>query len=478
MPVIESKFVRKLIRRVQFASIVAANPWQGGAMYKLIKQPGAVDSISLGGLAGSPLIERLKSSPLISTGNALVPVRVAENLYLKGCWDDALALLRKTPGRDAQMKDGWLSLFRGDVDRAMSIFSAAMDRQATKIQACRNLALCHYIQGDLDRAVETVRIGAAMSPKTSSLMTLFSRLVRDTHDIDRFLDEKMRIARNGFTIGTAAQFIRACGRAGATEAGERTARDAVVNFCQKHPADAPLNGVEYHVETGLRTGAYSRGKGEMVLNHIAEVAQGSGVRFFAMGGTLLGLIREGELISWDKDMDFGCFAEEASFEDLWRIFTANPYFLPMGTAEDRLIKLQHLTGITVDIFVNFSDGEGRWHGGQFVRWRDRPFDLRRMAVGGRELYVPDDPEAYLEGHYGENWRSPDPHFDVFWEAPNAFGPNEQHRYLNTIAKGLQFLSTGALDKMSIRLERARYAGAADVVAGYTLVLDLYRTFAQ
>src|SRR5690606_11155212 len=178
VPVIESKFVRKLIRRVQFASIVAANPWQGGAMYKLIKQPGAVDSVSLGGLAGSPLIERLKSSPLISTGNALVPVRVAENLYLKGCWDDALALLRKTPGRDAQMKDGWLSLFRGDVDRAMSIFSAAMDRQATKIQACRNLALCHYIQGDLDRAVETVRIGAAMSPKTSSLMTLFSRLVR------------------------------------------------------------------------------------------------------------------------------------------------------------------------------------------------------------------------------------------------------------------------------------------------------------
>src|SRR5690606_18440332 len=70
VPVIESKFVRKLIRRVQFASIVAANPWQGGAMYKLIKQPGAVDSVSLGGLAGSPLIERLKSSPLISTGNA------------------------------------------------------------------------------------------------------------------------------------------------------------------------------------------------------------------------------------------------------------------------------------------------------------------------------------------------------------------------------------------------------------------------
>jgi len=477
VPVIESKFVRKLIRRVQFASIVATNPWQGGAMYKLIKQPHAVDSVSLGGLADSPLIDRLKSSQLISTGNVLVPIRVAENLYLKGCWDDALALLRKTPGRDAQMKDGWLSLFRGDIDRAKSIFSAAIDRQATKIEACRNLALCYYIEGDLDRAVETVTIGAALSPKTSSLMTLFSRLVRGTHDIERFLEEKMRIARNGLTIGTSAQFIRACGRAGAIEVGERTARDAVVNHCQKHAGAAPLNGAEYHIETGLKKGAYSPGKGEKVLNHIAQVTQSSGVRFFPMGGTLLGLVREGELLSWDKDMDFGCLEEEASLDDLWRIFTANPYFLPMGTVEDRLIKLQHVTGITVDIFVNFSDGEGRWHGGQFVRWRDRPFELRTANVGGREFYVPDDPEAYLEAHYGKSWRQPDPHFDVFWEAPNVFAPNEKHRYLNTIAKALQFLSTGALDKMNIRLERARYANVADVADGYTFVLDLYRAFA-
>lgn len=477
MPVIDSKLIKKLIRRMQFASIVATNPWQGGAMYKLIKTPDAVDSVSLGGLANSPMIDRLKSSELIVTGNVLVPIKIAENLYLNGCWDDALALLRKTPGRDAQMKDGWLSLFRGDIDRAMSIFSAAMDRQATKIEACRNLALCYYLKGDLDRAIETVTIGAALSPKTSSLMTLFSRLVRNRADIDKYLQEKMRIARNGFTIGTAAQFIRACGRAGAIEAGEQTARDAIVNHCQKHRLSRPLNGAECHLETGLKKGAYSRDKGEIVLNHIAQVARESGVRFFVMGGTLLGLIRDGKLLSWDKDLDFGCFVEEATLEDLWRIFAENPYFLTMGTVGDRLIKLQHVTGVSVDIFVNFRDDKGRWHGGQFIRWRDRPFDLRTLTIGGRDFHVPSDTEAYLEHHYGENWRTPDPHFDVFWEAPNAFAPNETHRYLNTIAKGLQLLSTGALDKMSIRLERARYSGIQDVAAGYSLVLDLYRSFA-
>jgi hypothetical protein len=91
--------------------------------------------------------------------------------------------------------------------------------------------------------------------------------------------------------------------------------------------------------------------------------------------------------------------------------------------------------------------------------------------------VPEDPEAYLENHYGPNWREPDPHFDVFWEAPNAHSPNKGHRYLNTVAKGLQVLAAGSEDMMRIRLERASSGtDADDVVAGFNYVLALHRAF--
>src|SRR5690606_2347806 len=88
--VIESKLVKKLVRRVQFASLVDTRPWESGAMYRLIAKPGTVDSVSLGGVAGSPVIDRLKASSLMTTGNVLVPVKVAENLYLRGDVNEAL----------------------------------------------------------------------------------------------------------------------------------------------------------------------------------------------------------------------------------------------------------------------------------------------------------------------------------------------------------------------------------------------------
>lgn len=470
-----SKFIRRLVRRVQFASLVAANPGRSKAIYRLIAKPQSVDAFSLGGLAESEALGRLKSSSLISTGNVQVPLKVAENLFLNGQIDEAFALVRRTPGRTAQLIDGWLSLYTGDLDRAMNIFSAATDRQATKLEGCKNVALCHYLKGDLDRAVDSLMIGAALYPRAMASMTLFSRIVRHEEDIRRYLSEKMRLAKNGFTAGSAAQFVRACGRAGAIKEGESTARAAVVNLCQSERNEV-ADSAERHEQTGLKRGSYSISKGEVILKHVSDVAQSANIRLFPIGGTLLGLVRDKELLSWDKDLDFGSFAEEASLQELWGVFSSSPYFIPMGTVEDRLIKLRHLSGITVDVFVNFRDGNARWHGGQFIYWKDRAFELTSVAIRGRNLFVPSDPEAYLEAHYGPNWRSPDPHFDVFWEAPNAYAPNKEHRYLNTIAKGLQFLAAGSMDMMEIRLERATKADVDDVVAGLRYIVDAYQEF--
>jgi hypothetical protein len=374
------------------------------------------------------------------------------------------------------MMEGELLMYSGNLPKAMRIFSAAVDRSSTRAMALNYAALCHYLQGNMDAAIDTTIVGAAIFPTNIPLMTLFSRLVRSSDEIDRYLTDKVRLAKRGLSAGCSAQLIRACGRVGARDKAERIASDAIINMCAVSNEDR--TDVEQHkrTETGLLRGQYSSKKGDVILEHISEVMHQAKVRLFLMGGTLLGLIRDKRLLSWDKDLDFGCFAEEVSISNLWSMFSDSSYFIPMGVVEDRLIKLRHISGVTVDIFVNFLDNSVRWHGGQFVFWRDDAFSLKQIKLRGRHFYVPEDPEAYLENHYGKAWDRPDPHFDVFWEAPDAFNPNVEHRYANTLAKGIQFLAAHAPDIIGMRRDRAKKGGADDVAEAYQHVLDLYHEF--
>src|SRR5690606_7714182 len=124
-----SKLAKRLVRRIQFASFAAKAPAQSKALYKLIAKPRAVDAFSLDGLSESPTLDRLLSSSLMSSGNNQVPLKVARHMYLKGRVEEALNLVRRTPGRAAQLEDGWLSLHKGEIDRALDIYSGALDRQ-------------------------------------------------------------------------------------------------------------------------------------------------------------------------------------------------------------------------------------------------------------------------------------------------------------------------------------------------------------
>jgi hypothetical protein len=168
--------------------------------------------------------------------------------------------------------------------------------------------------------------------------------------------------------------------------------------------------------------------------------------------------------------------QTATVSDLWQVFFDSPYFIPMGVVADRLIKMRHISGITVDIFVNILDDGVRWHGGQFVFWRDKAFSLRQMTVVGQQFHIPADPETYLANHYGDGWDLPDPHFDVFWEAADAFNPIIEHRYGNTLAKAMQFLAARSPEVIAIRRDRAKQGGAEDVADAYHYVLDLYDRF--
>jgi hypothetical protein len=158
------------------------------------------------------------------------------------------------------------------------------------------------------------------------------------------------------------------------------------------------------------------------LNHaFAEI----GLKAFLISGTLLGQVREGDIIGWDKDIDVGIFREDCH-SDLEKWFSTSPIFRVgrVDLSSDR-VRAIHENGTWIDIFPHYMEGDKRWHDGTATRWWNTPFGLRTVNFLGIDQYIPDDPERYLDENYGD-WRTPNSHFDARMDAPNVEVTDREH----------------------------------------------------
>lgn len=142
------------------------------------------------------------------------------------------------------------------------------------------------------------------------------------------------------------------------------------------------------------------------------------LKMFLISGTLLGLVREGKFIGWDKDIDVGYFSEDCQI-DLESHFRSSTHFRVgrVDLTSDRL-RLIHTNGTWVDVFPHYMENGQRWHDGTATRWANTPFGLKRTRFIGVDQYIPENPEIYLEENYG-NWRTPTSNFDARLDAPNV-----------------------------------------------------------
>lgn len=169
---------------------------------------------------------------------------------------------------------------------------------------------------------------------------------------------------------------------------------------------------------------------QLLWDTLSQFAK-AGVHGFAAFGTLLGLTREGHLLPFDKDLDFGLPFSE--LERACRCLEANGWYEPnlmAGISNPRSL-VHRKTGITTDLSGFTVDAKtGQVYESFFLK--GAPYEWVRHTVFpsitlkksqspmGEPIWAIDQPEAWLETLYGD-WKTPDPYFDTIIAAKNQVG---------------------------------------------------------
>ena len=149
------------------------------------------------------------------------------------------------------------------------------------------------------------------------------------------------------------------------------------------------------------------------------------ITYHLEGGSLLGIVRDGDLLPWDKDTDLSIMSDDVprlqpALADLktcgWRLsersFKMNEAFarqsdMRLVKVKDRFMKV--LAGPnTLDLFVKYiHEGYAYWIAASNVmRVSAHHYEgFETVAWEGRQVKVPADYEGYLEAKFG-NWKVP------------------------------------------------------------------------
>jgi hypothetical protein len=141
--------------------------------------------------------------------------------------------------------------------------------------------------------------------------------------------------------------------------------------------------------------------------------QDRGTEPFLIFGTLLGFVRDGRVIPWDKDVDLGIVAEDASrvraddLPDGWRLRIESevyPWMRRYGVTRGNITITNGSTKVGIHLLQRGPDGRR-----YFTYHRRLDVVPEVLPLEYHDGYaVPADPTLMLEWLYGGTWRTPDP----------------------------------------------------------------------
>ncbi|GLK66741.1 hypothetical protein [Hansschlegelia plantiphila] len=161
------------------------------------------------------------------------------------------------------------------------------------------------------------------------------------------------------------------------------------------------------------------------LAHLRSDLGALGVDFFLISGTLLGCIREGAVMSHDKDIDVGVLTDVPA-EDIRKALATSGRFKVRALTTDKLVQIRHSNGVVIDVFLHWRENGLILHEGQKTRWWNSDFGLNLVDFLGDKFYIPTNPDQYLIENYGDTWTIPQPEFETFVDTPNMIIQDNDH----------------------------------------------------
>lgn len=131
------------------------------------------------------------------------------------------------------------------------------------------------------------------------------------------------------------------------------------------------------------------------------------IPFIMIFGGLLGLIRDNDLISWDNDVDFACFAQDhTKIGKVVEELKNQGFYVPDKNVCPYNDHYFTKNGEKLEIWW-FNKIDDEWIYDNHIRYNEKYFDtLEEIDFLDTKWKVPSNPKEFLTITYGNSWQIP------------------------------------------------------------------------